>query len=310
MVGYWQVVPPRGKNRARWGVIPVWGFAEVVASRSEGIPVGDRLFGFFPPAKHVKMTPVGISERRFIDGAAHRAALPKTYNSYLRVLNEKDYNPAFDRERMLFYPLLVTSFCLWHTLKQANWHGAGRIIILSASSKTSIGLGYAIDADPEAPTSIGITSERNLDKVEQLGIYDQCVSYDMISGIDADIPTAIVDMSGNSSVLAALHTRLGANMKFTHNVGLTHWPQAKAHEGIIRERSAFFFAPDHIQKLLQEWGPNRFEQETAAFLMTTVKKTREWLKFRQVNSLEELAALHPAVCQGTLPADEALVVVL
>ena len=310
MVGYWQFFPPRGENPSRWGVIPVWGFAQVVASRSEGIPVGDRLFGFFPPAKHVKMTPVSISERRFIDGAAHRSKLPTGYNSYRRVLNEKNYNPAFDRERMVFFPLLVTSFCLWNSLKQANWHGAKRIIILSASSKTSIGLGYAMDADAEAPASMGITSDHHLAKIDHLGIYDQCISYDMISSIDADIPTVIVDMSGNSRVLAALHALLGANMKFTHNVGLTHWLHAKANEGIIKERSAFFFAPDHIQKLLQEWGPTRFEQETSAFLMTTAKKARLWLNFRQVNSLEELAALHPAVCQGTIPPDEALVVEL
>jgi hypothetical protein len=281
-----------------------------VASKSEGIPVGDRLFGFFPPAKHIKMTPVSVSERRFIDGAAHRSELPRGYNIYQRVLNEKNYDPAFDRERMLLSPLLLTSFCLWNALKEANWHGAKQIIILSASSKTSIGLGYALQADADAPTSIGITSDRNLDKIDSLGIYDQCLNYDAITGIDADIPAVIVDMSGNTSVLAALHTRMGDKMKFTHNVGLTHWTSAKPQEGIIKERSAFFFAPGHIQKLVKEWGANRFEQETSAFLMTTAKKARAWLKFRQVNGLEELADIHPAVCQGTLPFDEGLVVVV
>lgn len=309
-VGYWQFFPAVGENTARWGVIPVWGFAEVVASRSEGIPVGDRLFGYFPPAKHVKMAPVGISERRFIDGSAHRSKLPKVYNIYQRVVNEKNYTPSFDRERMLLFPLLVTSFCLWNALKEANWHGAKQVIILSASSKTSIGLGYALHADADAPTFIGITSDRNLDKVNNLGLYDHCLSYDTITGIDADIPTVIVDMSGNTSVLAALHTRLGDNMKFTYNVGFTHWTNAKPQGGIIKERSAFFFAPGHIQKLLKQWGPNRFEQETSAFLITTANKIRAWLKFRQVNGLEELAAIHPAVCQGTIPFDEGLVVVI
>ena len=310
MVGYWKFFPPAGENKARWGVIPVWGFAEVIASKSEGIPVGDRLFGFFPPAKHLKMTPVSISENRFIDGAAHRSALPKGYNIYQRVLNDKNYNPAFDRERMLFYPLLVTSFCLWNTLKERKWHGAKQIIILSASSKTSIGLGYALQADTDAPKVIGITSDRNLEKVKSLGIYDQCLSYDAITGIDSDQPTVIVDMSGNTRVLAALHTLLGDQMKFTHNVGLTHWTHMKPQEGIIAERSAFFFAPDHIQKLLKEWEPNRFEQETSAFIMTTANKARAWLKFREVNGLKELAAFHPAVCQGTLPSDEGLIVVM
>jgi len=310
MIGYWQFFPALGENTARWGVIPVWGFAEVLASRSEGIPVGDRLFGFFPPARHVKMTPVGISESRFIDGAVHRSELPKGYNIYQRVLNEKNYNPAFDRERMLLAPLLLTSFCLWNALQEANWHGAKQIIILSASSKTSIGLGYALQADAEAPTVIGITSDRNLNKIKSLGIYDQCLSYETIADIDADTPTVIVDMSGNTKVLAALHMRLGDHMKFTHNVGLTHWTQAKPQQGIIKERSAFFFAPGHIQKLLKEWGPNRFEQETSTFLMTTAKKARAWLKFRQINGLGELAAIHPAVCQGTIPSDEGLIVVL
>jgi hypothetical protein len=310
MVGYWQFFPPAGENKARWGVIPVWGFAQVVASKSEGIPVGDRLFGFFPPAKHVKMTPVGVSESRFTDGAAHRSELPKGYNIYQRVLNEKNYNPAFDRERMLLWPLLLTSFCLWNALKDANWHGAEQIIILSASSKTSIGLGYALQADTDAPKVIGVTSDRNLEKVIRLGIYDQCLGYDTINGFDAELPTVIVDMSGNTRVLATLHSRLGNNMKFTHNVGLTHWTHAKPQEGIIKERSAFFFAPGHIQKLLKEWGPNRFEQETSTFLIATAKKARTWLKFREVNGLEELAGVHPAVCQGTLPPDEGLIVVM
>jgi hypothetical protein len=310
MFGYWQFYPSVGENKARWGVIPVWGFAEVVASKSAGIPVGDRLFGFFPPAKHLKMTPVGVSESRFTDGTAHRSELPKGYNIYQRVLNEKKYNPAFDRERMLLSPLLLTSFCLWNALKDANWHGAKQIIILSASSKTSIGLGYALQADTDAPKIIGITSDRNLEKVKSLGIYDRCLSYDRITGIDMDIPTVIVDMSGNTRVLAALHNLLGANMVFTHNVGLTHWTHTKPQEGIIAERSAFFFAPDHIQKLLKEWGPDRFEEETSAFLMTTANKMRAWLKFREVKGLEELAAIHPAVCQGTLPSDEGLIVVM
>jgi hypothetical protein len=309
-LGYWKFFPAMGENTARWGVIPVWGFAEVVASRSEDIPVGDRLFGYFPPARHVKMTPVGISERRFIDGAAHRTELPKGYNIYQRVLNEKNYDPAFDREHMLLFPLMMTSFCLWNALKEANWHGAKQIIILSASSKTSIGLGYALQADADAPSLIGITSDRNLDKIKRIGIYDQCLSYNTITGIDAEIPTAIVDMSGNTSVLAALHTQLGDKMKFTHNVGFTHWTNAKPQEGIIKDRSAFFFAPGHIRKLLKEWGAERFERETSTFLMTTASKARAWLKFRQVNGLEELAAIHPAVCQGTIPSDEALIVVL
>ncbi|MDB4292250.1 DUF2855 family protein [Maribacter sp.] len=309
-LGYWQFFPPRGENTSRWGVIPVWGFAEVVASKAEGIPVGDRLFGYFPPAKQVKMTPVAITEKRFIDGAPHRSKLPGGYNLYQRVHNEKNYSPAFDRERMLLFPLLITAFCLWDALKEADWHGAKQIIILSASSKTSCGLGYALQADEAAPTVIGITADRNLAKVKSLAIYDQCLSYDNVLSVAADIPTVIVDMSGNTKIMAALHTRLGDYMKYTIRVGITHWTNAKPQQGILRERSSFFFAPSHIQKRLKDWGPEGFEQKTGAFLTSTAAKTRTWLKFKQIDGLAELEAIHPAVCQGAIPPDEGLIVVL
>ncbi len=61
MLGYWQFFPPLGDDTEGWGVIPVWGFAEIVASNVSDLPVGDRLFGYFPPADQLTMTPVNIA---------------------------------------------------------------------------------------------------------------------------------------------------------------------------------------------------------------------------------------------------------
>lgn len=308
MIGYWQFFPPVGENTDGWGVIPVWGFATVVESKSHEIPVGDRLFGYFPPAKYLKMKPVNSNERRFIDGSVHRSKLPAGYNMYRRVNNEKNYNPEFDSERMLLFPLHLTSFCLWDALKENDWHGAEQIVMLSASSKTSTGLGYALKADDNAPVVIGVTAPRNLETVKNLSIYDQCLTYKEVTTIDANIPTVIVDMSGNAQVLAALHTHLGDQMKFTSNVGLTHWANTKPQEGIISKRSEFFFAPSHIQKRIKDWGADGFDQRTASFLMETAAKTKDWLKFKELNGLHELAAIHPSVCAGNLPPDEGLII--
>lgn len=309
-IGYWQFFPPVGENTNGWGVIPVWGFAEVVASKTKEIPVGDRLFGYFPPAKYLKMKPVHCSKKRFIDGSEHRSKLPGGYNRYRRVNNEKNYSPAFDRERMLLFPLHLTSFCLWDALKDKEWYGAKQILILSASSKTSTGLAYALQADENAPVVIGFTSQKNIETVRDLRIYDQCLTYEEVTRIDASIPTVIVDMSGNATVLAALHMHLGDQMKFTSNVGLTHWANTKPQEGIISDRSTFFFAPSHIQKRLKEWGPEGFDQRTSAFLMETAAKTKKWLKFKQLDGLHQLARVHPKVCIGGLPPDEGLIIVV
>ena len=60
VLGYWKFFPPFGKEIAGWGVIPVWGFAQVVESKTEGVAVGERLFGYFPPAHYLKMKPASI----------------------------------------------------------------------------------------------------------------------------------------------------------------------------------------------------------------------------------------------------------
>ncbi len=312
MVGYWQFFPPVGEDTEGWGVIPVWGFAEVVDSRAGAVPVGDRLFGYFPPAAQFKMKPIKVSDKRFIDGAEHRSKLPAGYNLYRRVNNEKGYNPAADRERMLLYPLHLTSFCLWDSLQEADWHGAKQVVIMSASSKTSTGLGYALQADEQAPPTIGITSSRNLDMVKGLNLYDQVLTYEEATNIDASLPTVIVDMSGNSKVLLQLHQHLGDNMRFTSNVGLTHWTNASPTppKGMITERSKFFFAPGHLQKRIKEWGADGLDQRSSTFMSETAAKTKEWLSFKTIEGLEGLAAIHGEVCEGKNAPSEGLIVEL
>ena len=65
MVGYWQFFPPLGEDSEGWGVIPVWGFAEIVLSNVDGLPVGEKIFGYFPPADTLTMKPVKIGEGNF-----------------------------------------------------------------------------------------------------------------------------------------------------------------------------------------------------------------------------------------------------
>ena len=80
-------------------------------------------------------------------------------------------------------------------LQDQSWFGTKQVLVLSASSKTSIGLGYAIQRDKESPKAIGVTSTRNLETVKNLGIWDE-VTADQIDQMDPTIPTVIVDMSG------------------------------------------------------------------------------------------------------------------
>jgi hypothetical protein len=195
-------------------------------------------------------------------------------------------------------------------LQEKSWYGAKQILILSASSKTSIGLGYALQADENAPNVIGVTSKRNLEMVEGLNLYDHSLSYDAIQEIDSNIPTLIVDMSGNGSLLAALHTHLGEHMVRTINVGLTHWMNAKGQKGIITERSKQFFVPSQAEKRIKEWGMATFNQKTTNFILEASAKTSQWMNFRTIEGLSGMADIHQAVCEGRIAPNEGLIVEL
>lgn len=310
MIGYWHFFPPYGADPREWGVIPVWGFAEVVRSGVEGLSIGERLYGYFPPATHLVMRPQHLGPQHFIDGSAHRAHLPAGYNYYSRLDFEAGYDPRQDDARMLLLPLHITSYCIWDALSDQHWYEAEQIIILSASSKTSIGLAIALHNDPSAPTMIGVTSGRHVDTLRSLGIYDSILTYDAIEQLPTDAASVIVDMSGNTKVLTALYMKLGDHLKYCINVGITHWNQTGKKNEIISQKSEFFFAPGHIQKRIGDWGYEVFDQRSKAFVRQSSATLARWLTFETVLGLEGLQEIHAKVCQGRIAANVGLIVKL
>ena len=307
-LGYWQFFPASNNEDDEWGIIPLWGFAEVEKSGVNGVEVGERIFGYFPSASYLKMENVQVFDNRLIDGALHRAKLPAGYNTYRRVSSEPGYDSGMDDYRMLLWPLYVTSFCLWDSLQNKDWHGAEQVLVISASSKTSIGLAYALQADAAAPKSIGLTSAGNKEWVENLAIYDHTLSYDAPAEIDTSIPTVIVDMSGNAELLAKLAEHLQETLNFCLNVGLTHWQSAGQSSSIPSERREFFFAPSHIQMRMKEWGPAEFERKSTEFVMDATKKSMSWMSIQNLEGVAELADVYAEVCNGTLSPDKGLVI--
>lgn len=304
-IGYWKFFPVA---RDGDGIIPVWGFADIVDSKHPDVPVGDRLYGYFPMASHLVMEPAKVKENRLFDGAAHRAELPPVYNSYARVKTEPGYDKDLDNDRMVLFPLYATSFCLYDFMKDNGWFDAEQVIIPSASSKTAIGCAYAMAADAGAPRLVGLTSPRNKAAVEKLKLYADVLTYDDLEKVGASKPSVIIDMSGDGGVLGRLHKHLGPNMKYTSNVGATHYDANAMGPDFIRERSAMFFAPGHIQKRTQEWGPGAFEQQAFGFWKEAALKSRDWLIIRREDGPDAVKRAWDDVYQGKTPADAAWVV--
>jgi hypothetical protein len=310
-LGYWQFFPALDNSDNRWGIIPVWAFADVVESNNDAVPVGDRLYGYFPPATSVVIEPSHISGNSLVDNIEHRKKLPPLYNRYNRVLADSNYDRSTDATRILLAPLHMTSFCIWDQLKRNNYYNAEQVIIVSASSKTSLGLAYGLSIDDNAPPVVALTSSRNVDFVSGLGLYQETVSYDSLAETLQKKPSVVIDMAGSATVKADIKSKFGDNLNYYISVGITHWEDldggAFAKEA-NPEKHEMFFAPSYILERMKEWGPSEFDKRSSGFVIGAAMATFGWMTIDQRNGLDGLTELYPAACKGTVPPSSGVVI--
>tara|TARA_B110000902_G_scaffold214965_1_gene247232 strand:+ start:228 stop:1337 length:1110 start_codon:yes stop_codon:yes gene_type:complete len=311
-IGYWKFFPVTDNEIADWGCLPVWGFAEISASKVEGLAVGERIYGYFPPADFLVMSPIKVSTQRFVDGVSHRAELPAVYNNYLLLSGEANYDASSDNVRALLNPLHVTSFCLCDALQSETYHGASQVLILSASSKTAIGVAQRLANDKNSPNIIAVTSRANHDFVASLGCYDEIICYHQLGDIDASKATVMVDMASNRAVLGAIHEALGDNMLSCISVGMTHWETLSDNDPLAakinRQRSSFFFAPAHVQKRVGDWGQEGFSQQAGAFTRAREQQSKDWMTVETVPDFTAFAEVYADVVAGIMNPNEGLIV--
>ena len=300
MIGYWKFFPVEEP----WGIVPVWGFAEVVESRCEAVKVGERIWGFLPMASEIVLQPGQVSDRTFVDEAAHRASLPAIYNSYQRTESDPAALKAMEDERCILFPLFSTSYLLYDYLIDNAFFGARQVLVGSASSKTGYGLCNMLKRHAGARAQvIGLTSPRNLDFVRALDCCDEVRTYDEISSLDESVLSAFVDMSGDGAIVAAVHDRFGANLKLSCAVGATHWGSERFRRESVATPHNFFFAPGQFLKREQDWGPGEVMRRGAAEAARISVEVRRHMSIRPVNGPEAVAAAFRELVANETPAD-------
>ena len=312
-IGYWSFFPAEKNINNEWGCIPVWGLAKVTHSNNKEINLGERLFGYFPAADTLNLRPIKISDQSFSDGRDHRKELPPVYNNYVRLSGDHNYDPSMDNIRSLLFPLHVTSFCLCDALQDESYLGASQIIIVSASSKTAIGLAQGLADIPDAPKTVGLTSAKNSAFVKNLGCYDEVISYDQLETIDYQSKSVIVDMAGSREILGTLHGSLKDNMLKCFTVGMTHWDNEITAEdalgqAMLRDRTEFFFAPAHIQKRIKDWGHEGYGEKTNTFMSSRALQSKEWMQVKTIIGLETFLPTYGKVVSGDINPNEGIIV--
>jgi hypothetical protein len=253
---YWEFFPPEPRGlTTQWGLPPLWGFADVAASATPDVTVGQRVYGYLPPASHLVVRPSRIDDSGFRDASDHRAGLPSPYNAYRTTTGDPVYRQDSEGFLILFRPLFFTSFMLADQVIDNDYYGAEQLVVSSASSKTAYAA--ALELHGAGPRLIALTSPGNVDFTRSLGCYDDVISYDELDRVTRT-PTAYLDLSGAPAIRTALRDRLGDLLVRDIAVGLTtQVPNATA-------AGEVFFAPVQMRKRSQDWGRDGLEQRFTA----------------------------------------------
>ncbi len=306
---YWQFFPvaPEPTDDAPWGCIPVWGFGTVLTSHRAGVAVGERLYGYFPMASHVDLTPGRVSDTTFFDAAPHRGALHGVYNQYMRCAIDPFYTAETEDVQALLRPLFITSWLIDDFLADNAFFGAtatpdqpGLMLLSSASSKTAYGTAFQL-AQRDGIEIIGLTSPGNVAFCQSLGCYSRVLTYEQLDQIPATAPSIFVDFAGNAAFRKALHTHC-TGLRFSSSIGATHVTEMGGGRDLPGPKATLFFAPAQIKKRSGEWGApvlgQRLVQAWHSFVAAVTQPSTPWLQVEHHHGPDSTTAAYLAVLAG------------
>lgn len=299
---YWSFFP----TEAGWGRVPCWGYGDVVESRAAGVEKGARYYGYYPIGTHLVVKPDRARNGAFTDASAHRAMLPPVYNGYLQTARE----PSFEAMTMLFRPLFITSWLIDDFLADNAFFGAKRVILSSASSKTAMGLAWALKRRGGMDV-VGLTSPSNQAFVESLGCYDRVLPYGELTALPAGEAAVYVDFSGNGGLRRAVHEHFAANLVHDCVVGAADWSGAGQYDPAWPGAPpAFFFAPSQIEKRNADWGREAFEAKLAAASAAFYGEAAQWMRIQRETGRDALDRRWADAVDGRIPPSEGLILSL
>lgn len=307
-IGYWKVFPTGVDG---YGLMPVWGFADVLESRAEGVEVGARVFGYFPMADTLLVQAEKVSRGGFADASPWRKAVPDIYNRYVLCAADRHYDPALENSEALFRPLFVTSYTAVDFLRDKAFFGARQIVVSSASSKTAYGAAWCLE--PDEVRVVALTGARNRAFVEGLNSYDAVHGYDEIEALPADVPTLYLDLAGDPALRKRVHDHFGAALVYDCLVGSTQSDSFQLDDPTLKgPKPEFFFAATcldaHRERGTLHAFYERFLNDQKTFFARVVDPASPWITIVEHQGLEGAAAVVRALADGKADAAEGAIV--
>lgn len=297
-MGYWRFFPAENG----WGLVPVWGHAVVTESRCPEVPVGARYFGYYPLATQLVARPVKVSDSGFMDGSAHRAALPPVYQRYTRAADAESADIAYEDQDALWRPLFVTAFGAADYLIDNDDFGAATLVLTSASSKTAMGIAFCMKRLDAGVEVVGLTSPANKSFCEKTGYYDRVLEYDSLSDL-GNGPIVLVDLAGDDALIDRIADHATDNLLKTVVLGATHWQDRERSLSSPRPGSELFFLPAWVIKRRDDWGPTEFFERSDAAWQAFQPTTESWMAMDERIGSKQIAEVYGAALRGELAPD-------
>jgi hypothetical protein len=270
-MSYWRFFPP---SEDGWGRVPAWGVGEVLET-------GALIYGPLPMASSATLA----LDDRLVERSPHRAELPATYNRYIPVDPEA---PHLD-EMLLLRPLFGTSFLLADFL---GGDGDGTVVLGSASSKTAYGLAFLL-----SQRVVGLTSARNREFTESLGLYDRVLTYDEVDGLaEENGPIVFVDMSGDGAVRDGVRGAAGDRLRRDVVVGATHWERIDT--GAAGTGRELFFAPSHVEQMTERLGADEMRRRMGEAWEALMARVGDWIEIERASGPDALGLIWRALVDG------------
>ena len=293
-MNYWDFFPAQ----EGWGRMPVWGFADVLDSKAEGVELGKRVYGYFPASSHLVVKPERAGAVGFLDSSEHRAKLPVIYNHYVFTDTDPNYEARYEDQQMLLRPLFATSFLLDDQVADEDFFGAETVVLSSASSKTALAAAFLIKRRG-GPEVVGLTSPSRLGFVEGTGTYDRVLAYDDVSSL-GEGPAVYLDFSNDAGVRANVHGHYGEGVAHSFMIGATHWDKMPGGGEAPGPAPTFFFAPDRAAKRTSDWGGEGLRQRIADAWGPFVEWTGGWLEITHAEGPEALERAYREMLDGEI----------
>lgn len=295
---YWQFFP---SGEPGWGIVPVWGFADVVASRANGLRAGERIYGYWPLATHVSVQAAQVSRGRFVDAAPHRSGLAAIYNQYLRCAADPTYREDDEAALAIVKPLFTTAWLLADFFHEQGWCGARQLVISSASSKTAYATAWCA-RQLGGVQVVGLTSPANVAFVRGLGCYDRVLAYDQVTALDPATRTVFADYAGSADQRARLHTHFGDALVHSAVIGATQFSAGPREAALPGAKPTFFFAPEQARRRAEAWGGAELQRRTGesqqAFLQRALDPGSPWLRIESHDGLAAAIGVMASLARG------------